>query len=209
MIDSQRYPLLARIDAPSDLRTLAEDELTAVAKELREYLIESVSQSGGHFGAGLGVIELTVALHYLYDTPTDRLVWDVGHQCYPHKILTGRRDRIATIKQRGGLSPFPKPGESEYDVLSVGHSSTSISAALGMAIANLRQGDPRRTVAVIGELGASAAYMTAIGSDQFPTRARRPAWSVLDNRRFCQHFGLHLPHWQEGLDQVLMELAEC
>ncbi|MFA7541787.1 MAG: 1-deoxy-D-xylulose-5-phosphate synthase, partial [Lysobacterales bacterium] len=158
MIDSQRYPLLARIDAPSDLRNLPEDELDAVARELREYLIESVSQSGGHFGAGLGVIELTVALHYLYDTPTDRLVWDVGHQCYPHKILTGRRDRIATIKQRAGLAPFPKPDESEYDVLGVGHSSTSISAALGMAIANLRKGDSRRTVAVIGD-GAMTAGM--------------------------------------------------
>lgn len=158
MIDASRYPLLSRIDAPPDLRTLDESDLPALAKELRDYLIESVSQSGGHFGAGLGVIELTVALHYLYDTPRDRIVWDVGHQCYPHKILTGRRDRIGTIKKKDGLAPFPKREESEYDTLGVGHSSTSISAALGMAIAAQRQGDDRRTVAVIGD-GAMTAGM--------------------------------------------------
>ncbi|HLS84285.1 MAG TPA: 1-deoxy-D-xylulose-5-phosphate synthase [Arenimonas sp.] len=157
-MDSQRYPRLSRIAFPADLRQFPEAELPAIAEELRAYLIEQVSQSGGHFGAGLGVIELTVALHFLYDTPTDRLVWDVGHQCYPHKILTGRRDRIHTVKQKDGVAPFPKRDESEYDTFGVGHSSTSISAALGMAIANQRRDDPRRVVAVIGD-GAMTAGM--------------------------------------------------
>ncbi len=158
MIDPTRYPLLSRIDSPRDLRALPESELPAVTKELREYLIESVGRSGGHFGAGLGVVELTVALHWLYDTPDDRIVWDVGHQSYPHKILTGRRDRIESIKKRDGLAPFPRREESEYDTFGVGHSSTSISAALGMAIAAQRQGDARRHVAVIGD-GAMTAGM--------------------------------------------------
>ena len=151
MIDSVRYPRLSRIDSPADLRGFDEAELPAIAEELRAYLIEQVARVGGHFGAGLGVIELTVALHYLYDTPRDRLVWDVGHQTYPHKILTGRRDRIHTVKQAGGVAPFPKREESEYDTFGVGHSSTSISAALGMAIANARAGNDRKTVAVIGD----------------------------------------------------------
>ena len=158
MTDPTRYPRLAAIDAPADLRALPESELPAVADELRNYLIESVGRSGGHFGAGLGVVELTVALHWLYDTPTDRLVWDVGHQAYPHKILTGRRDRIETVKRKDGLAPFPRREESPYDAFGVGHSSTSISAALGMAIALQRKGDPRRVVAVIGE-GAMTAGM--------------------------------------------------
>ncbi len=158
MIDAQRYPRLARIESPRDLRGFAEAELPEIARELREYLIESVSRSGGHFAAGLGVVELTVALHYLYDTPEDRLVWDVGHQCYPHKILTGRRDRIESIKQKDGLAPFPTRHESEYDTFGVGHSSTSIGAALGMAIAAQRKNDPRRIVAVIGD-GAMTAGM--------------------------------------------------
>ncbi|MEF3080769.1 1-deoxy-D-xylulose-5-phosphate synthase [Luteimonas sp. SMYT11W] len=158
MIDSTRYPRLARIDAPSDLRQFDEAELPAIADELRAYLIESVGKSGGHFGAGLGVIELTTVLHYLYDTPHDRVVWDVGHQTYPHKILTGRRDRIHTVKQKGGVAPFPKREESEYDTFGVGHSSTSISAALGMAIANAQAGNDRRVVAVIGD-GAMTAGM--------------------------------------------------
>jgi len=158
MIDAQRYPRLSRIDVPADLRQFPEDELPAIAEELRAYLIESVAASGGHFGAGLGVIELTIALHYLYDTPTDRLVWDVGHQCYPHKILSGRRDRIHTVKQLDGLAPFPRRDESEFDTFGVGHSSTSISAALGMAIALRQTGDPRRVVAVIGD-GAMTAGM--------------------------------------------------
>ncbi len=158
MIDSTRYPRLARIESPADLRQLPESELDDVAHELRAYLIESVATSGGHFGANLGVIELTVALHYLYDTPNDRLVWDVGHQSYPHKILTGRRDRITTVKKKGGLAPFPRREESIYDTFGVGHSSTSISAALGMAIAAQRKGDHRKIVAVIGD-GAMTAGM--------------------------------------------------
>ena len=158
MIDSQRYPRLSRIAVPADLRQFPETELPAIADELRAYLIEQVAQSGGHFGAGLGVIELTVALHWLFETPADRLVWDVGHQCYPHKILTGRRDQIHTVKQAGGVAPFPKREESEYDTFGVGHSSTSISAALGMAIALQRAGDERKVVAVIGD-GAMTAGM--------------------------------------------------
>jgi 1-deoxy-D-xylulose-5-phosphate synthase len=153
MTDPQRYPRLSRIDSPTDLRKFDEAELPEVARELREYLIEQVAGVGGHFGAGLGVVELTVALHYLYNTPDDRLVWDVGHQCYPHKILTGRRDRIHTIKQAGGLAPFPRRDESPYDTFGVGHSSTSISAAIGMAVAAQRKGDGRKIVAVIGDGG--------------------------------------------------------
>ena len=157
-IDAGRYPRLSRIDSPAELRAFGESELRAVADELRAYLIESVGQSGGHFGAGLGVVELTTALHYLFDTPDDRIVWDVGHQAYPHKILTGRRDRIRTVKQKDGVAPFPKREESEYDTFGVGHSSTSISAALGMAIANARAGNDRKVVAVIGD-GAMTAGM--------------------------------------------------
>jgi 1-deoxy-D-xylulose-5-phosphate synthase len=158
MIDPQRYPRLSRIQVPADLREFPEEELRAVADELRAYLIEQVAMVGGHFGAGLGVIELTVVLHWLFDTPVDRLVWDVGHQCYPHKILTGRRDSIHTVKQKDGVAPFPKREESEYDTFGVGHSSTSISAALGMATALQRAGDERKVVAVIGD-GAMTAGM--------------------------------------------------
>jgi len=158
MIDATRYPRLSRIDRPADLRAFEPSELRAIADELRGYLIESVGKSGGHFGAGLGVVELTTLLHYLYDTPDDRIVWDVGHQSYPHKILTGRRDTIHTVKQKDGVSPFPKREESEYDTFGVGHSSTSISAALGMAIANARAGNDRKVVAVIGD-GAMTAGM--------------------------------------------------
>jgi 1-deoxy-D-xylulose-5-phosphate synthase len=157
-MDTERYPRLSRIAVPADLRQFPESELPAIADELRAYLIETVSQVGGHFGAGLGVIELTVALHYLYDTPVDRLVWDVGHQCYPHKILTGRRDTIHTVKKKDGVAPFPKRDESDFDTFGVGHSSTSISAALGMAVALQRQGDDRHVVAVIGD-GAMTAGM--------------------------------------------------
>ena len=131
MIDPQRYPRLSRIQVPADLRRFPEEELSAIADELRAYLIEQVAKVGGHFGAGLGVIELTVALHWLYETPVDRLVWDVGHQTYPHKILTGRRDSIHTVKQKDGVAPFPKREESEYDTFGVGHSSTSISENVG------------------------------------------------------------------------------
>jgi 1-deoxy-D-xylulose-5-phosphate synthase len=158
MIDLSRYPHLSAIASPADLRRLNDDQLDVVAKELRGYLIEAVASSGGHFGAGLGVVELTVALHAVFDTPHDRLVWDVGHQCYPHKILTGRRDRITTIKKKGGLAPFPRREESEYDTFGVGHSSTSMSAALGMAIALKRKGDTRKLVTVVGD-GAMTAGM--------------------------------------------------
>src|SRR5579871_6778385 len=145
------YPLLETLHSPGDLRELAPDKLPALAQELREFLIQSVSTRGGHFAAGLGTVELTIALHYVFNTPEDRLVWDVGHQAYPHKVLTGRRDRLHTIKQRDGLAPFPTPAESPYDTFTVGHSSTSVSAALGMAVAAARQGQDRRAVAIIGD----------------------------------------------------------
>jgi 1-deoxy-D-xylulose-5-phosphate synthase len=153
-----RYPLLERIQTPADLRGLSEKELPELCAQLRDYLIHTVATRGGHFAAGLGTVELTVALHYVYDTPKDRLVWDVGHQAYPHKVLTGRRDRLATIKQKEGLAPFPTRSESPYDTFGVGHSSTSISAALGMAVAAEREGSTRRVVAVIGD-GAMTAGM--------------------------------------------------
>jgi 1-deoxy-D-xylulose-5-phosphate synthase len=152
------FPLLEKIEFPADLRRLAPADLPEVARELRDYLIETVSQMGGHFAAGLGTVELTVALHYVFDTPHDRIVWDVGHQAYPHKVLTGRRDRLHSIKLSGGLAPFPSRHESEYDTFGVGHSSTSISAALGMAIAAASAGVRRRVVAVIGD-GAMTAGM--------------------------------------------------
>src|SRR5918995_7232526 len=126
-------PLLDRISSPADLRKLSREELPALATELRERLIDVCSRTGGHIGAGLGVVELTVALHYVFDTPVDQIVWDVGHQGYPHKILTGRNDRLDTLRQEGGLSGFLKRSESEYDVFGAGHAATAISAALGMA----------------------------------------------------------------------------
>jgi len=152
------YPLLTSIASPAELRRLPVGKLPALAQELRQFLIHSVSTRGGHFAAGLGTVELTIALHYVYDTPHDRLVWDVGHQAYPHKVLTGRREQLHTIKQDGGLAPFPARSESEYDTFGVGHSSTSISAALGMAVAAARAGEDRRVVAVIGD-GAMTAGM--------------------------------------------------
>ena len=152
------YPLLSTINTPDDLRLMQQDQLTQVSDELRSYLLNSVSKSSGHFASGLGTIELTVALHYVYQTPFDHLIWDVGHQAYPHKILTGRRDQLHTIRQKDGLHPFPWREESEYDVLSVGHSSTSISAALGLAVAAEKEGKNRKTVAVIGD-GAMTAGM--------------------------------------------------
>ncbi|QEH47743.1 1-deoxy-D-xylulose-5-phosphate synthase [Aggregatibacter actinomycetemcomitans] len=147
----QNYPLLSLINSPEDLRLLNKEQLPQVCQELREYLLESVSQSSGHLASGLGTVELTVALHYVFKTPFDQLIWDVGHQAYPHKILTGRRDQMPTIRQKGGLHPFPWRGESEFDVLSVGHSSTSISAGLGIAIAAERENAGRKTVCVIGD----------------------------------------------------------
>src|SRR5690242_8041929 len=152
------HPLLSAVDSPADLRQLPASKLPAFSKELREFLIQTVSTRGGHFAAGLGTVELTVALHYVFDTPHDRLVWDVGHQAYPHKVLTGRRDQLHTIKQKDGLAPFPTSSESEYDTFGVGHSSTSISAALGMAIGAAAKNEDRRVVAVIGD-GAMSAGM--------------------------------------------------
>lgn len=151
-------PLLDRANTPDELRRLGEAELETLADELRQYLLYTVGQTGGHFGAGLGVIELTVALHYVFDTPDDRLVWDVGHQAYPHKILTGRREQMGSLRQKDGIAAFPRRSESEYDTFGVGHSSTSISAALGMAIAARLKGEKRKAVAVIGD-GAMTAGM--------------------------------------------------
>lgn len=152
------YPLLQTINDPADLRKLARAELKPLAAELRAYVLESVSKTGGHLSSNLGTVELTVALHYVFDTPRDRLVWDVGHQTYPHKILTGRRDRMPTLRQLGGLSGFPQRTESEYDTFGTAHSSTSISAALGMAVAARQKGENRHAVAIIGD-GAMSAGM--------------------------------------------------
>ena len=152
---SNRTPLLDQIDVPADLRELPEADLRQLADELRTELIDAVSITGGHFGASLGVVELTVALHYVFDTPRDRLIWDVGHQAYPHKILTGRRDRIRTIRQGGGLSGFTKRSESEYDPFGAAHASTSISSALGMAVARDLRGERRNVIAVIGDSAMS------------------------------------------------------
>jgi 1-deoxy-D-xylulose-5-phosphate synthase len=149
-------PLLETIDSPVDVRRLSCAQLPMLADEVRAHLIESVAKSGGHFAAGLGTVELTVALHYVFNTPRDCIVWDVGHQCYPHKILTGRRDRLPTVRKRGGLSGFLRRDESNFDAFGAGHSSTSISAALGMAIANARLGRDARSVAVIGDGGMTA-----------------------------------------------------
>src|SRR5918993_2131469 len=152
-------PLLKEIDSPSDLKKLSREELNQVCDELRQYIIDVVSVHGGHFAASLGVVELTVALHYIYNTPYDQLVWDVGHQAYGHKILTGRRDNFATNRKYKGLSGFPKRSESEYDTFGVGHSSTSISAALGMAVASQYKSETNRQhIAVIGD-GALTAGM--------------------------------------------------
>ena len=145
------YPLLNNINTPADVRKLSKGKLKALAKELRDYLTHTVSISGGHFSAGLGTVELTVALHYVFDTPSDQLVWDVGHQAYPHKILTGRKERMTTIRTLNGVSAFPNRSESEYDAFGVGHSSTSISAALGMAIASRLKGEDKQMVAIIGD----------------------------------------------------------
>lgn len=152
------YPLLSQINSPDDLRSLPKEKLRLLCDELRAYLLESVSQTSGHLASGLGVVELTVALHYVYQTPFDQLIWDVGHQAYPHKILTGRRDQMHTIRQKEGLHPFPWREESPYDVLSVGHSSTSISAGLGIAVAAEKENAGRKTVCVIGD-GAITAGM--------------------------------------------------
>ncbi len=152
-----KTPLLDKVNDPSDIRSFSINELRILSDELREYLLYSVGQSGGHLGGGLGVVELTVVLHYLLNTPFDNLVWDVGHQAYPHKILTGRKNHIHTIRKKGGLAPFPSISESEYDSFGVGHSSTSISALLGMAVASQAESE-KKNVAVIGD-GAMTAGM--------------------------------------------------
>ena len=151
-------PLLDTIRQMPDLRALDDSQLPQLATELRTEMIDAVSQTGGHLGAGLGVVELTVALHHVFNTPHDRLVWDVGHQCYPHKILTGRRDRIRTLRQDGGLSGFTRRAESDFDPFGAAHSSTSVSAGLGMAVASQHQGVKRNVIAVIGD-GAMSAGM--------------------------------------------------
>lgn len=153
---SDHFPLLDLIQSPADLRSLDEDQLPQLAGELRAFLIQSLSKTGGHLASGLGSVEITIALHYLFDTPNDRLIWDVGHQCYPHKILTGRREQMSILRQKDGLSGFPKITESEYDHFGAGHSSTSISAALGMAIAAKARNENRKSVAIIGDGGMTA-----------------------------------------------------
>src|SRR5678815_4100359 len=158
MSERPHTPLLDQVHYPADIRALSKDQLPQLADELRAEMISAVSVTGGHLGAGLGVVELTVAIHYVFDTPNDRLVWDVGHQAYPHKIITGRRDRIRTIRQGGGLSGFTKRSESEYDPFGAAHSATSISAALGMAVARDFRGEHRNVIAVIGD-GAMSAGM--------------------------------------------------
>ncbi len=155
-------PLLDKVNYPNDFRSFSSHELKQLADELREYLLYTVGLSGGHLGSGLGVVELTIVLHYLFNTPEDNLVWDVGHQAYPHKILTGRKDKISNIRQKDGLAPFPSRNESIYDAFGVGHSSTSISAALGMALANKDNAENKKTIAVIGD-GAMTAGMAFEG----------------------------------------------
>jgi 1-deoxy-D-xylulose-5-phosphate synthase len=167
---NETLPLLAQIDSPADLRELDENQLPELAAEIRSFLLQSLSQTGGHLASGLGSVEITIALHYLFNTPNDRLVWDVGHQCYPHKILTGRREQMSRLRLHGGLSGFPKITESEYDHFGAGHSSTSISAALGMAIAAKSQGIDRKTVAVIGDGGMTAGMAYAVACQQAETQ---------------------------------------
>jgi|TARA_R100001086_G_scaffold180198_1_gene99994 1-deoxy-D-xylulose-5-phosphate synthase len=172
MTTRPKTPLLDTVNTPEDLRQLGKDQLRQLSDELRAEMIDAVGQTGGHLGSGLGVVELTTAIHYVFNTPEDKLVWDVGHQCYPHKILTGRRDRIRTLRQGGGLSGFTKRAESEYDPFGAAHSSTSISAALGFAMANKMQGQPGRGIAVIGDgaMSAGMAYEAMNNAEQAGNR---------------------------------------
>jgi 1-deoxy-D-xylulose-5-phosphate synthase len=172
MTERPHTPLLDQVAIPEDLRRLAPDQLRQFADELRAETISAVSVTGGHLGAGLGVVELTVAIHYVFNTPQDRLIWDVGHQCYPHKIITGRRDRIRTLRMGGGLSGFTKRSESEYDPFGAAHSSTSISAALGFAVANKLSGSPGKAIAVIGDgaMSAGMAYEAMNNAEQAGNR---------------------------------------
>lgn len=179
-LNSQEYPTLNKINTPKELRQLSEDHLKKICTELRKFLLISVSKSSGHFASGLGTIELTVALHYVYNTPFDYLIWDIGHQAYPHKILTGRKEHILNIRKRHGLHPFPCRDESEYDVLSVGHSSTSISAGLGLSIAAEREGLNRRTVCVIGD-GAITAGMAFEAINHAGTIKKSDLLIILNN----------------------------
>ncbi len=180
MSESSKTPLLDRILVPNDLKNLSVDQLKQVANELRTETVDAVAKTGGHLGAGLGVIELTVALHYVFDTPSDRVIWDVGHQSYPHKILTGRRDRIRTLRQGGGLSGFTKRAESDYDPFGAAHSSTSISAALGMAVARDLEGKKNNVVAVIGD-GAMSAGMAYEAMNNAGARNERLVVILNDN----------------------------
>ena len=172
MTSRPKTPLLDTVNTPDDLRKLGKDQLRQLSDELRAEMIDAVGQTGGHLGSGLGVVELTTAIHYVFNTPEDKLVWDVGHQCYPHKILTGRRDRIRTLRQGGGLSGFTKRAESEYDPFGAAHSSTSISAALGFAMANKMQNRPGRGIAVIGDgaMSAGMAYEAMNNAEQAGNR---------------------------------------
>src|SRR5437660_7870609 len=180
MTDRPETPLLDTVKLPADIRALGKDQLPQVADELRVETINAVSVTGGHLGAGLGVVELTVALHWIFDTPRDRLVWDVGHQAYPHKILTGRRDRIRTLRQGGGLSGFTKRSESEYDAFGAAHSSTSISAGLGMAVARDLAGGSNNVVCVIGD-GAMSAGMAYEAMNNAGARNERLIVILNDN----------------------------
>ncbi|HEX6374929.1 MAG TPA: 1-deoxy-D-xylulose-5-phosphate synthase N-terminal domain-containing protein, partial [Allosphingosinicella sp.] len=180
MTDRPNTPLLDTVGTPAELRRLKPGQLRQLADELRAETISAVSVTGGHLGAGLGVVELTVALHYVFDTPADRLVWDVGHQAYPHKILTGRRDRIRTLRQGGGLSGFTRRSESEYDPFGAAHSSTSISAALGFAVANKLGDRPGRAIAVIGD-GAMSAGMAYEAMNNAQTAGNRLVVILNDN----------------------------
>src|SRR5215468_7987793 len=180
MDQPSKTPLLDRVKTPADLRAIPEKDLRQLVDELRQETIDVVSVTGGHLGAGLGVVELTVALHWIFDTPRDRLVWDVGHQAYPHKILTGRRDRIRTLRQGGGLSGFTKRAESEYDPFGAAHSSTSISAALGMAVARDLDRKKHNVVAVIGD-GAMSAGMAYEAMNNAGARNERLVVILNDN----------------------------
>ena len=178
----KHHPLLSTVNSPADVRRLSRVELKQLATELRDFVLHSVSQTGGHLSSNLGTVELTIALHHVFDTPHDRLVWDVGHQTYPHKILTGRRDRMSTLRQLGGVSGFPRRDESEYDTFGTAHSSTSISAALGMAIAAKMKGERRKAVAIIGD-GAMTAGMAfeALNNAGMPHACGHPDMLVVLN----------------------------
>ena len=180
MSEPSKTPLLDRVRIPADLKNLSLEQLKQLADELRTETVDAVARTGGHLGAGLGVVELTVALHYVFDTPDDRLIWDVGHQAYPHKILTGRRDRIRTLRQGGGLSGFTKRAESEYDPFGAAHSSTSISAALGMAVARDLDGKKNDVIAVIGD-GAMSAGMAYEAMNNAGARNERLIVILNDN----------------------------